>query len=258
MCQKSELNEIIKLENVSKSFSNDIILDDINFTFKAGGFYSIIGKSGCGKSTLLRCLNGLEIIDLGRIDVNGIILENNPLDIKKKNLMENCHKVRSLVGMVFQSFQLFPHMTLLENVTRPQIIVNKTDKEEARESALKFLSKVGLSLHREKYPYQLSGGQQQRGSIARALALRPKIMLYDEPTSALDPQLVDEVHQVMRDIDNDSMTQIVVTHEMRFAREIADVVIYMENGKIIETGDPAEIFSNPKDDLTRQFLRKFL
>jgi ABC-type polar amino acid transport system ATPase subunit len=141
------------------------------------------------------------------------------------------------------------------------MIVNKITKEEAYEVALDLLNKVGLSSHQEKYPYQLSGGQQQRGSIARALALRPKIMLYDEPTSALDPQLVDEVHQVMRDIDNDSMTQIIVTHEMRFAREIADVVIYMDQGKIIEYGDPSEIFSGPngpKEELTRQFLRKFL
>ncbi|MDD4975709.1 MAG: amino acid ABC transporter ATP-binding protein [Bacteriovorax sp.] len=258
MCQGNDKSEIIKLENVSKSFSKELILDDINFTFKAGGFYSIIGKSGCGKSTLLRCLNGLEILDQGRIDVNGIVLENNPSDSDKKNLLENCQKVRKYVGMVFQSFQLFPHMTLLDNVIKPQMIVNKINGEEARVSAMRFLNKVGLSSHQEKYPYQLSGGQQQRGSIARALALRPKIMLYDEPTSALDPQLVDEVHQVMRDIDHDSMTQIVVTHEMRFAREIADIVIYMDKGKIVEAGDPDEIFSNPKEELTRQFLRKFL
>ncbi|MGZ3789190.1 MAG: amino acid ABC transporter ATP-binding protein [Bacteriovorax sp.] len=258
MHQGNDKDEIIKLENVSKSFSNELVLNDINFSFKAGGFYSIIGKSGCGKSTLLRCLNGLEILDQGRIDVFGIVLENNPKDLGQKNIINNCHNVRKHVGMVFQSFQLFPHMTLLDNVIRPQMIVNKIKEEEARESALNFLKKVGLSAHKEKYPYQLSGGQQQRGSIARALALRPKVMLYDEPTSALDPQLVDEVHQVMRDIDNDSMTQIVVTHEMRFAREIADVVIYMEKGKIVEAGDPADIFSNPKEELTRQFLRKFL
>lgn len=250
--------DIIDLKNVSKSFSQETVLDEINFSFKAGGFYSIIGKSGCGKSTLLRCLNGLEILDIGQININGIILKNCPLDHDKKKLFENCHKVRKNVGMVFQSFQLFPHMSLLENVMRPQIIVNKIEKEEARESALCFLNKVGLLGHQEKYPYQLSGGQQQRGSIARALALKPKIMLYDEPTSALDPLLVDEVHQVMRDIDNDSMTQIVVTHEMRFAREIADVVIYMDKGRIIEASSPSELFSNPKEELTRQFLRKFL
>ena len=258
MHQENDRPPVIKIENVSKSFSKELILDEINFTFKEGGFYSIIGKSGCGKSTLLRCINGLEIMDKGSINVNGIVLENTLNDLGKKNLLENCHKVRKHVGIVFQSFQLFPHMTLIDNVMKPQIIVNKIPAEEARENALKFLNKVGLSAHQDKYPYQLSGGQQQRGSIARALALRPKVMLYDEPTSALDPQLVDEVHQVMRDIDHESMTQIIVTHEMRFAREIADVVIYMEKGKIVEFGDPSAMFSDPKEELTRQFLRKFL
>ncbi len=258
MNKDCNIDDIIDLKNVSKTFSHEKVLDDISFSFKAGGFYSIIGKSGCGKSTLLRCLNGLEILDNGQININGIILKNCPLDHHKKNLLANCHNVRKNVGMVFQSFQLFPHMSLLENVMKPQIIVNKVSKEEARLSALGFLNKVGLLKHQDKYPYQLSGGQQQRGSIARALALKPKIMLYDEPTSALDPLLVDEVHQVMRDIDNDSMTQIVVTHEMRFAREIADVVIYMDKGKIIEASSPDELFSYPKDELTRQFLRKFI
>jgi ABC-type polar amino acid transport system ATPase subunit len=159
--------------------------------------------------------------------------------------------------MVFQSFQLFQHMTLLENLLSPQVIVKKIEREEARVNALAFLEKVGLKAHAEKYPYQLSGGQQQRGAIARALALRPKVMLYDEPTSALDPELALEVHQVMKSIEH-TMTQIIVTHEMRFAREISDQVIFMNRGKIVEMAPPAEIFSSPKEELTREFLRTFL
>jgi polar amino acid transport system ATP-binding protein len=245
---------IVKLSGVTKSFGGVKILDGIDLSLKAGGFYSIIGKSGCGKSTLLRCLNGLEILDQGRIEINGIILENN----SNKDLESKYHEVRSQVGMVFQSFQLFPHYTLLDNVKQPQIIVKKISEEEALENANALLAKVGLSDHASKYPYQLSGGQQQRGSIARALALKPKVMLYDEPTSALDPQLIDEVHQVMRDLDNEKMTQIVVTHEMSFARDIADTVIFIDHGKIVEMGEPTEMFSSPTNELTRQFLRKYL
>ncbi len=250
---------IVRVEDVYKSFAHQKILDGISFDFEVGGFYSIIGKSGCGKSTLLRCLNGLETLDEGKIVVDGVILEKHgDHREEQKQLLKKCHEVRSHVGMVFQSFQLFPHMTLLENVKKPQMIVRGVSDEEATARAEEFLTKVGLKMHMDKHPYQLSGGQQQRGAIARALAIRPKVMLYDEPTSALDPQLIDEVHAVMKDLDNEGMTQIVVTHEMRFAKEAADTVIFMEHGKIVEAAAPHEIFSNPKEELTKQFLRKFL
>lgn len=245
--------DIIKVSNVKKSFGSHVILDGVDFNFEDGKCYSLIGKSGCGKSTLLRCLNGLEILDSGKIEVDGIILENHD-----KKLREKCHEVRGHVGMVFQSFQLFPHMSLLDNVKRPMMIIKKIGEGEAEVRAMEYLQKVHLSAHVDKYPYQLSGGQQQRGSIARALALKPKVMLYDEPTSALDPELVDEVHQVIRDLDNETITQIVVTHEMSFARDVADNVIYMDHGKIIESGPANELFSNPKHELTRQYLRKYL
>lgn len=246
---------IVSVKSVSKSFAGNKILDEVDFDFEIGGFYALIGKSGCGKSTLLRCLNGLEILDSGVICVDGVTM-----DAKKDHpsLLKTCHEIRSHVGMVFQSFQLFPHMTLIENVKKPQMIVKKISDEEAHQRAMDFLNKVGLKDHTYKYPYQLSGGQQQRGSIARALALKPKVMLYDEPTSALDPQLVDEVNQVMRDLDLEGMTQIIVTHDMRFARDVADDVIYMDQGKILETGTPSEMFANPKNESTKSFLRKYL
>ena len=232
--------------DVKKSFHHEKILDGISLSFNEGGFYSIIGRSGCGKSTLLRLMNGLETLDSGSIEVDGVLLDKT-----------SAKEIRLKVGMVFQSFQLFHHMNLVENVQSPQVIVKKTHPEEARINALNFLEKVGLRQHAEKYPYQLSGGQQQRGAIARALALKPKVMLYDEPTSALDPELALEVHQVMKNID-DSMTQVIVTHEMRFAREISDQVIFMSKGKVVEMGPPSEIFSAPKEELTREFLRTFL
>ncbi|MFZ4714239.1 MAG: amino acid ABC transporter ATP-binding protein [Bacteriovoracaceae bacterium] len=251
---------IVQIDQIFKSFGGQKILNGVSFSFEAGGFYSIIGKSGCGKSTLLRCLNGLETHDHGKISIDGMVIEKkeNTNKNEAEELRKKYHEVRGHVGMVFQSFQLFPHMTLLENVKKPQMIVKQLSNEEATARAHDFLKKVGLSEHHFKYPYQLSGGQQQRGSIARALALKPRVMLYDEPTSALDPQLVDEVQNVMREIDNEGMTQIVVTHEMRFARDASDVVIYMDEGKIAESGPASELFSHPKEESTRQFLRKFL
>jgi ABC-type polar amino acid transport system ATPase subunit len=244
--ENSSEEAVIELQNVSKSFHNEKVLDGISLKLTTGGFYVIIGRSGCGKSTLLRLLNGLETAEEGNVFVeNELLTKVNAIEVRKK------------VGMVFQSFQLFPHMNLIENILRPQIIVKKTSYEEARENALSILNRVGLSGHSEKYPYQLSGGQQQRGAIARALALKPKVMLYDEPTSALDPELVDEVHQVMKSIDHKEMTQIIVTHEMRFAREIADEIIYMDKGQIVERGQPEQIFKNAREEKTREFLRKF-
>lgn len=239
-------NEIVKLTNIKKSFGPEAVLKGINLSFKAGGFYSIIGRSGCGKSTLLRLINGLEKADEGEIIVDGISLnKSNEKEIRKK------------VGMVFQSYQLFNHLNLISNIVNPLMIVKKNSREEALELGHSFLEKVGLASHAEKYPHQLSGGQQQRGAIARALAMKPQVMLYDEPTSALDPELALEVHQVMRSIDH-SMTQIIVTHEMRFARDISDEIIFMHQGSIGEVGNPADIFSSPKLDATKDFLRNFL
>lgn len=237
---------IVKLSNVKKSFNNELVLKGINLNFKEGGFYSIIGRSGCGKSTLLRLINGLEIAEEGIISVDGIELNTST----EKQIRQN-------VGMVFQSFQLFTHMTLLENVSLPQQIVKKIDLEIANKNAKEYLEKVGLSEHLNKYPHQLSGGQQQRGAIARALALKPKIMLYDEPTSALDPELALEVHHVMKNIDH-SITQIIVTHDLKFAKDISDEIIFMHRGLIEEIAVPAEIFSNPSSEATKDFLRNFV
>jgi ABC-type polar amino acid transport system ATPase subunit len=239
-------NDIVQLTNIKKSFGPEAVLKGIDLSFKAGGFYSIIGRSGCGKSTLLRLINGLEKADEGEIIVDGISLnKSNEKEIRKK------------VGMVFQSYQLFNHLNLISNIVNPLMIVKKNSREEALELGHSFLHKVGLASHAEKYPHQLSGGQQQRGAIARALAMKPKVMLYDEPTSALDPELALEVHQVMKSIDH-SMTQIIVTHEMRFARDISDEIIFMHQGSIGEIGTPQEIFSTPKLDATKEFLRNFL
>ena len=238
--------EIVKLTQIKKSFSNELVLKGVDLSFKPGGFYSIIGRSGCGKSTLLRLINGLEKADDGEIVVDGIVLnKSTEKEIRKK------------VGMVFQSFQLFNHLNLVTNIVNPLMIVKNISQEEALELAHSFLDKVGLKPHAKKYPHQLSGGQQQRGAIARALAMKPKVMLYDEPTSALDPELALEVHQVMKSIEH-SMTQIIVTHEMRFARDISDQIIFMHQGLIGEIGSPQEIFSSPKSEAAKEFLRNFL
>jgi ABC-type polar amino acid transport system ATPase subunit len=239
-------NEIVKLSNIKKTFGYEPVLKGIDLSFKAGGFYSIIGRSGCGKSTLLRLINGLEKADEGEIIVDGIHLSKT----SEKEIRKN-------VGMVFQSYQLFNHLNLISNIINPLLIVKKISRDEASDLGYSFLEKVGLKDHAEKYPHQLSGGQQQRGAIARALAMKPKVMLYDEPTSALDPELALEVHQVMKSIDH-SMTQIIVTHEMRFARDISDEIIFMHQGSIGEIGSPQEIFSTPKLEATKEFLRNFL
>ncbi len=239
-------DKIVTLKNIKKSFGAEPVLKGIDLSFKAGGFYSIIGRSGCGKSTLLRLINGLEKADEGEIVVDGILL--NKLNEKE---------IRKNVGMVFQSYQLFNHLNLVSNIINPLMIVKKISNEQAHELAHSFLDKVGLAGHAQKYPHQLSGGQQQRGAIARALAMKPKVMLYDEPTSALDPELALEVHQVMKSIDH-TMTQIIVTHEMRFARDISDEIIFMHQGSVGEIGTPQEIFSTPKLEATKEFLRNFL
>ncbi len=209
----------------------------------------VIGPSGSGKSTFLRCLNGLEGFDEGHVVIDGMDLADRKTDI---------NKVRREVGMVFQQFNLFPHKTVLENITLAQMVVRKRSREEAEQKARTLLEKVGIAEKEAEYPSRLSGGQQQRVAIARALAMDPKVMLFDEPTSALDPEMVGEVLDVMKQLAREGMTMVVVTHEMGFAREVADRVLFMDEGKIVEEGTPAQIFSNPRHERTQLFLSQIL
>lgn len=250
---------MVKVENVHKSFGSLEVLRNINLEVNKGEVVCIIGPSGSGKSTLLRCLNHLERITGGRIYIEDELIDEridgkNQLKISQKKVSELCTEL----GMVFQRFNLFPHMTVIENVMEAPVTVRKVPREEASVEAIKLLEKVGLADKRNEYPSRLSGGQQQRVAIARALAMKPKIMLFDEPTSALDPELVGEVLEVMKDLANEGMTMLVVTHEMGFAKEVGSRVIFMDNGEIKEEGKPEEIFSNPKNERTRAFLQKVL
>jgi polar amino acid transport system ATP-binding protein len=255
MSEPSE--QILKVSNLRKSYGDISVLKGVSFEVEQGDLVSIIGPSGCGKSTLLRCLNALEIMDSGLIRIAGVTLERSEgerrLDPRFRDL---AHELRQRVGMVFQQFNLFPNKTILENVILAPLVVNGEPREVAEENGLRQLEKVGLAGFAKRYPAQLSGGQQQRAAIARALAMNPRVMLYDEPTSALDPMLVDEVLSVMKALDAEGMTQIVVTHEIRFARDASDYIVYMEQGEIVEISDEDEIFTNPKDERTRRFLRR--
>lgn len=250
---------LISVERLYKSYDGPPVLKNINLQIEEGDLVSIIGPSGCGKTTLLRCLNCLEILDSGRITIAGETLERaNKHDHPDHSFYERAHTLRAEVGMVFQSLNLFPHKTIKENIMLAPMIVKKEPRDVAEANALRLLEKVGLLKHKDRYPYHLSGGQQQRAAIARALAMNPKVMLYDEPTSSLDPELVDEVLEVMRGLDQDGMTQVIVTHEMRFARNASDYIIYMEHGEIVEISDEDEIFMEPKDERTRRFLRQYV
>ncbi|MBN2123809.1 MAG: amino acid ABC transporter ATP-binding protein [Deltaproteobacteria bacterium] len=243
---------MIDVRDVSKTFlvPHEVrALRNVTCKIEPGEVVVIIGPSGSGKSTLLRCLNRLEEADIGHIFVDGI-------DILDKKT--NINKARAEMGMVFQSFNLFPHKTVLENVTLAQVVVRKRSKAEAHERAMALLKKVGISDKANVYPDQLSGGQQQRVAIARALAMNPKVMLFDEPTSALDPEMIGEVLDVMRNLAREGMTMIVVTHEMGFAREVADRMIFMDEGAIVEEGTPEEIYSNPRHERTKLFLSQIL
>jgi polar amino acid transport system ATP-binding protein len=250
---------MIKLENVYKSFGKLEVLKYINLEVTKGDVVCIIGPSGSGKSTLLRCLNHLERITEGRTIIDGELIDEK---IKgKDSLKVSSKKVASVcaeLGMVFQRFNLFPHLTALENIMEAPFTVKKIAKETAIEQGTLLLKKVGLEDKRDEYPSRLSGGQQQRVAIARALAMNPKIMLFDEPTSALDPELVGEVLEVMKQLAKDGMTMMVVTHEMGFAKEVANRVIFMDKGEILEDSSPEEIFSNPKHERTKLFLQKIL
>ncbi len=249
----------VQIQGLKKSFGDHEVLKGINIEIPQGHLVCFIGRSGCGKSTLLRCLNGLEILDEGTIRMGAHHLERNGVPFNHKNFEASARQIRKYAGMVFQQFQLFPHLNLLQNVSLAPQVLGLLSEDQAIAMAGKYLELVGLSTHQHKFPSQLSGGQQQRGAIARALTLEPRIMLYDEPTSALDPELVDEVLQVMKKLDREAdLTQLVVTHEMRFAREASDLIVFIDEGIIVESGTPEEIFGNPKDERTRQYLRKFL
>ena len=239
---------MIKINNLHKNFGKLAVLKGIDLTVAEKEVVVIIGPSGSGKSTLLRCINYLEKPTDGEV-----VVDNIPL-----NSDANINKVREDVGMVFQRFNLFGHMSVLENIMLAPMKVRKETKEQAKQEALKLLEKVGLADKAEAYPAQLSGGQQQRVAIARALAMKPKLMLFDEPTSALDPEMVNEVLEVMNALAKEGMTMVVVTHEMGFAREVGDRVIFMDEGKIVEVGTPTEIFSNAQEERTKLFLSKVL
>jgi len=250
---------IIEIQGLKKSFHGQPVLKGVDLTVEASELTVLIGPSGCGKSTLLRCLNGLEVFDEGRIAINGLTLERRPgPHVVSREYQRVTHELRGIMGMVFQAFNLFPHMTTLDNVARPPTIVRHVPEREARANALRLLEKVGLANQAKLFPNQLSGGQQQRAAIARALAMEPKLLLYDEPTSALDPGLVDEVLAVMKGLDSDGITQVVVTHEMRFARDVAEKIVFLSDGLVIEEGPPGKIFTEPADPRTRQFLKRYL
>ncbi|AAM84763.1 putative glutamate/aspartate transport ATP-binding protein [Yersinia pestis CO92] len=240
---------MISLKNVSKWYGQFQVLADCTTEVKKGEVVVVCGPSGSGKSTLIKVVNGLEPIQEGNITVNGIAVND-----KGTNLAQ----LRSKVGMVFQHFELFPHLSIIENLTLAQIKVLKRDKAEALEKGLKLLERVGLSTHVDKYPSQLSGGQQQRVAIARALCMDPIAMLFDEPTSALDPEMINEVLDVMVKLALEGMTMMVVTHEMGFARKVANRVIFMDEGKIVEDSDKDDFFNNPKSDRAKDFLAKIL
>lgn len=239
---------MINIEGLYKSYGKVQVLKGINLDIKEKEVVVIIGPSGSGKSTLLRCMNFLEVPTKGTISVDGVILDGEA----------NINKVREEVGMVFQRFNLFPHMTVLENIMLAPMKVKKVAREEAEKDARNLLERVGLADKADNYPPQLSGGQQQRVAIARALAMKPKVMLFDEPTSALDPEMVGEVLDVMRKLAEGGMTMAIVTHEMGFAREVGDRLLFVDDGRIIEQGAPKEVFENPKEERTQLFLSKVL
>ncbi len=240
---------MIEVKGLRKSFGELEVLKNIDQHIEQGEKVVIIGPSGSGKSTFLRCLNLLEMPTGGDIYIDGERVTDKSVDI---------NRVREKMGMVFQQFNLFPHLSVLENITLAPIKVKKMTRSEADEKAMELLKRVGLADKAESYPGQLSGGQQQRIAIARALAMEPEIMLFDEPTSALDPEMVGEVLEVMKDLANAGMTMVVVTHEMGFAREVASRVLFMDGGYVLEDGTPHQVFSSPENDRTREFLGKIL
>ncbi|WP_089292639.1 amino acid ABC transporter ATP-binding protein [Actinoplanes regularis] len=250
---------MVRAENVHKSFGSLEVLKGVDLTVPQGGVSCVLGPSGSGKSTFLRCINHLEKINAGRILVDGDLVGYRERGGKLHEMSErDVARQRQSIGMVFQRFNLFPHMTVLDNVMEAPCRVKREKKAEVRDRALSLLDRVGLAAKVDNYPAQLSGGQQQRVAIARALAMRPKLMLFDEPTSALDPELVGEVLEVMKGLARDGMTMIVVTHEIGFAREVADEVVFMDGGVVVEKGSPSEVIANPQQERTKAFLSKVL
>ena len=246
---------ILEVSNIRKSFGKTEVLKDISFTLEKGKVLSVIGSSGSGKTTLLRCLNFLEIADNGRIVVDGDVV----FDGSDKSYLtdEKIRESRLNFGLVFQNFNLFPQYTVLENLTLAPTLLKKGSEEEIKKNALELIKKVGLEEKVDFYPCQLSGGQQQRVAIARALALNPKILFFDEPTSALDPELTLEVLNVIKGLKDSGCTMVIVTHEMAFARDVSDKVIFMDGGVIVEQGDPEQVINNPQNERTKHFLSRF-
>ena len=246
-------NEILRVQNLSKSFGSLKVLKDISFTVNKGDVLGIIGPSGSGKSTLLRTVCQLERVTSGTISVCGEALVKDGVYSDKASL----RKIALNVGLVFQNFNLFPHFSVLQNITEAQRVVLGKSKEEANSLAMELLAKMGLESKADFYPCQLSGGQQQRVSIARALALKPQVLFFDEPTSALDPELTGEILAVIRELAKTKMTMVVVTHEMSFARDTSDHIIFMDGGMIVEQGSPSDVINNPKEERTKAFLKRF-
>jgi polar amino acid transport system ATP-binding protein len=249
----TQTNEIIKVESLSKSFGSLEVIKDISFTVHKGDVLGIIGPSGSGKSTLLRCICQLEKVSGGSIAICGQNMVNDGVYAEKDQL----RAIGLSVGLVFQNFNLFPHFSVLRNITEAQCLVLKKTKEEAEDVAFDLLKKMNLESKADAYPCELSGGQQQRVSIARALALRPEVLFFDEPTSALDPELTGEILSVIRKLAEEKMTMVVVTHEMAFARDTSDHVIFMDGGVIVEQGDPRDVINNPQEERTQAFLKRF-
>ncbi|MGW0806548.1 amino acid ABC transporter ATP-binding protein [Nonomuraea sp. NPDC002799] len=250
---------LVRAQGVHKSFGHTQVLCGVDPEVAPGQVTCLLGPSGSGKSTLLRCVNRLEAIDAGRLEVDGELVGYRQVGDRLHAMREReVARQRRKVGMVFQRFNLFPHMTALENVMTAPVLVQRQPRDQARERAAELLGRVGLADKMSSYPAQLSGGQQQRVAIARALALRPKLMLFDEPTSALDPELVGEVLEVMRTLAADGMTMIVVTHEMGFAREVADEVLFLDGGRVLEAGPPEAVLGAPSHERTRAFLSRML
>ncbi len=242
-------NDIISMQNINKFYDDFHVLKDINFSVKKGEIVVICGPSGSGKSTLIRCINGLEDIDSGKI-----VIDNMDIYESKKNLKA----IRGEVGMVFQHFNLFPHLTILENITLAQKLVKQRTTKESTKIAHELLQKVKLDDKANSYPSDLSGGQKQRVAIARSLAMKPKVILFDEPTSALDPETIGDVLSVMQDLAKENFTIVCVTHEMGFAKEVGDRIVFMDHGVIVEENQPSEFFNNPKSDRAKKFLKEIL
>lgn len=248
---------ILEVKNIKKNFDKLNVLKDISFNVEQGQTVAVIGPSGSGKSTLLRCINQLEKADGGEINVDGINMfhtENGKAVYADKKTLRN---IRLNIGLVFQNFNLFPHLSVIQNVIEAPVHVLKQSKAEAKENAITLLKKMGLETKADAYPCELSGGQKQRVSIARALALKPKILFFDEPTSALDPELTGEILKVIKELAKENMTMVIVTHEMAFARDVADHVIFMDDGYIVEEGSPEDVFGNTQNERTKQFLQRY-